>query len=355
MEAVISHITAFRWLLRNRNPRAQASRASRACKLPHAAPHEADAHQLLRSLDLPDKKAHLLIAKPSGRRITRHIETHLWSNPLPPGSLLPIEVISCDFPVFVSSPELVFLQLAATRPIEEAVYFGFALCSSYRIADKVSHGIVLRSDGDKPLTTPSKIAAFLAKVEPAHGSTRARKAMQYVRPNSYSPMESALAISLGMPLRLGGFNFKDIELNPVLKIHSGTDAYGNPRFGTRKPDLLIRAKDRTSTIRQVAIDYDSFAFHSKRESLRKDALRRNELSGHLGMTHLTATTAQVNDFNQFIHLTEQVRRALGKRREPIRKAHMSELDFEELQADIRNRQLKLWAKIVRMSSFRQKE
>ena len=73
------------------------------------------------------------------------------------------------------------------------------------------------------------------------------------------------------------------------------------------------------------------------------------------MTHLTATTAQVNDFNQFIHLTEQVRRALGKRREPIRKAHMSELDFEELQADIRNRQFKLWAKIVRMSSFRQKE
>lgn len=355
MEAVVSHITAFRWLVRNANPHMQLPRKCRACKLPHAAPHEADARQLLHSLGLPDEKAHLLIAKPSGRRVTRNIETHLWTSPLPPGSFLPIEAAGCDYPVFVASPELVFLQLAATRPIEEAIYFGFALCSSYCITDAAARGIVLRGDGDKPLTTPNKIAAFLAKVEPAHGSARARKALRYVRPNSYSPMESALAMSLGMPLRLGGFNFSDIELNPTLTIRTGTDAYGDPRFSVRRPDLLIRSKGRTGEIRQVAIDYDSFAFHAERENLRKDALRRNELTLYPGMTHLVATTAQVNDFGQFVHLAEQVRKALGKRSEPIRKAHMPESEFKKLQEDVRRRQFNLWAKIVRMSTFRQEE
>ncbi len=115
--------------------------------------------------------------------------------------------------VCVTSPELTFVQLARTHSLLETVYMGFALCSNYRVEPRAAYGVVSRSVGCGALTSREKLSAFIDAHPRMRGTGKARRALAYVRNGSNSPTESALAMGLGMPVILGGFNVGRVAMS----------------------------------------------------------------------------------------------------------------------------------------------
>lgn len=355
MDIVASHITAFHWYLRNANPLRGSTRQCRMRRLPPVAPSAESARDALFSLSLSDECLNVTVSCESGRRSSEALRSHLCSDCLPPGAVVPLDFLSPGNRLFLSSPEFTFLQLAATYPLEQAAYFGFALCSSYRIDEWTPGGITLRAQDDPSPTTTRKIAAFLDKIGPVRGSARARRALTYVHDNSFSPMESGLALSFGMPLRHGGFNLGNVTMNPAIKIRANKNTQGDSRFITRRPDILIEAKGRDGIVRRVAIDYDSSSFHAGQVDIVRDIERRNEFAALPTFTHFSLASPQVHDFNQYQQTAIRIRRALGKRDDPSRKAGEAQADFEARRTAIWYKQFALWSEVVRPSEFRRLE
>ncbi|MDE8685724.1 hypothetical protein P0G11_14455, partial [Adlercreutzia rubneri] len=87
--------------------------------------------------------------------------------------------------VLVSSPELLFLQMAKALACGELVALGFELCGCYPLSDELSSSLV-RS----PLTTPSRLSAFVARARNHDGVQLARRAVRPVMAKSASRMET---------------------------------------------------------------------------------------------------------------------------------------------------------------------
>ncbi len=210
MNICLSHDAAFRWLVRNRNPRITGNRTT-ARVLPCASPFVSESRALRSLLGIEDGKLEVLVRTSAGRRDGDCLRSHYSGNAYPAGSFVKVPVKGFGA-VCCSSPELVFLQIAVKHTLLETVYMGYALCSSYRIDADAENGIVLREGDDEPLTSVSRIGQYLAKVDGAYGTAKARCALAYVRDGSISPTESAMAMALSMPRRFGGFAAGDVVL-----------------------------------------------------------------------------------------------------------------------------------------------
>ena len=210
MNICLSHDAAFRWLVRNRNPRITGNRTT-ARVLPCASPFVSESRALRSLLGIEDGKLEVLVRTSAGRRDGDCLRSHYSGNAYPAGSFVKVPVKGFGA-VCCSSPELVFLQIAVKHTLLETVYMGYALCSSYRIDADAENGIALREGDDEPLTSVSRIGQYLAKVDGAYGTAKARRALAYVRDGSISPTESAMAMALSMPRRFGGFAAGDVVL-----------------------------------------------------------------------------------------------------------------------------------------------
>lgn len=128
MNVCLSHDTAFRWLVRNRNPRI-AGRASTARVLPLSSPSMVQCRVLASELRLGVDPLEVLVCRSSGRRDSGSVKAHLSGLAYPSGSFVRVNVPGLGG-VYAASPELVFRQIAAKHSLLEAVYVGYALCSS---------------------------------------------------------------------------------------------------------------------------------------------------------------------------------------------------------------------------------
>ena len=210
MNICLSHDAAFRWLVRNRNPRITGNRTT-ARVLPCTSPFVSESRTLRSLLGIDDGKLEVLVRTSAGRRDGDCLRSHYSGSAYPAGSFgkVPVEGFGA---VCCSSPELTFLQIAVKHTLLETVYMGYALCSSYRIDADAENGIALREGDDEPLTSVARIGQYLAKVDGTYGSAKARRALAYVRDGSISPTESAMAMALSMPRRFGGFAAGDVVL-----------------------------------------------------------------------------------------------------------------------------------------------
>ena len=210
MNICLSHDAAFRWLVRNRNPRITGNRTT-ARVLPCTSPFVSESRTLRSLLGIDDGKLEVLVRTSAGRRDGDCLRSHYSGSAYPAGSFvkMPVEGFGA---VCCSSPELTFLQIAVKHTLLETVYMGYALCSSYRIDADAENGIALREGDDEPLTSVARIGQYLAKVDGTYGSAKARRALAYVRDGSISPTESAMAMALSMPRRFGGFAAGDVVL-----------------------------------------------------------------------------------------------------------------------------------------------
>lgn len=210
MNICLSHDAAFRWLVRNRNPRITGNRTT-ARVLPCTSPFVSESRTLRSLLGIEDGKLEVLVRTSAGRRDGDCLRSHYSGSAYPAGSFVKVPVEGFGA-VCCSSPELTFLQIAVKHTLLETVYMGYALCSSYRIDADAENGIALREGDDEPLTSVARIGQYLAKGDGTYGSAKARRALAHVRDGSISPTESAMAMALSMPRRFGGFAAGDVVL-----------------------------------------------------------------------------------------------------------------------------------------------
>lgn len=322
MKVCLSHMTALHWLLRHFNPRQRGDRASRAITVPSCAPGIAEAQEIRQVIgaSLPAGKdggeppIDVVVSRREGRRSSAEVTSHLCSSRLPAGSFVPLHIRGFD--LWVTSPELTFVHLAGELDVAGAAYVGMALCSGFRLEELDVSGTVRRRPPDEPLTTVSRIGAFLRRAGNLRGVAKARRALKYVRDGALSPPEAGIALVAEMRPALGGYSLGEVSLNEGFRVYAGLSPAGRPVFSTRYPDVVIRHRDDQGNLRLLGIDHDPTLTHGGELRRSLDLERGNQLESCRRLVHFTFTNLQTSDYSAFASSMDQVRRALGKRREP---------------------------------------
>jgi very-short-patch-repair endonuclease len=239
---------------------------------------------------------HILVGNSNARKTTRSLICHICSEEFPRGSF--IEGASG---LSVSSPELVFIQMAEILSLEELVQLGFELCGGYRLGNRVD---VLRGfRDDRPLTSVARLSAYLQSTPGIKGKTKARRALQFIADGAASPMETIVTMLLTLPYKLGGYGFSMPLLNYSVDVSLNTSR--NARTRKYRCDLYWPE-------RRVAIEYDSESYHVDSKQIAKDMIRRNALVS-TGIKVVTVSKTQVSNRANLRELAFVLGKLLGKR------------------------------------------
>lgn len=98
--------------------------------------------------------------------------------------------------VLVASPELLFLECAATYSFVELLKLGMELCGTYAPDDYEPDGCTSR----RKICTVGRIRRYLGWCKGAPGLRRAKVAANYLLDGSNSPLESEVILGLTLPL-----------------------------------------------------------------------------------------------------------------------------------------------------------
>ena len=139
----------------------------------------------------------LLVPSKKLLRSSADVVAHLCQNELPANSFWKL-----NDSLFISSPELCFVQMAKTLSVPQLVELGVNLCSSYYV-DTKSKKLPER----KPITTPAKLAHYTGRACGVHGVKKAKQALKRVVAGSRSPMETKTFVLLCCPRSIGGYGF----------------------------------------------------------------------------------------------------------------------------------------------------
>lgn len=300
MKTVVSHKSALEYWRSIASDAGAARQACRAGGLPAKAPSASEVRAVQRAC-CRAMSAPLHVLSHDGRRgRSDNLVVHQLSE-IPGGSLRRVDAPGLEGGVFVTSPELTFIQVSGMLDFPHAVHLGFELCGTYAPDESQPFGV----RGRQPLTTPEKLAAFRAKAAHVRGSAQARSALPYVLANSASPRESTLAMLATLPYARGGSMLAQPVMNSAVapgKRHQGIT--GKSHF---RCDLLWPEQN-------VVVEYDSTLCHTGAERIARDASRRNALEA-MGLTVVTATWRQVanyQEYNRFVkilagHLRTRIR------------------------------------------------
>lgn len=221
--------------------------------------------------------------------------THVWANP---------EISDCFFralpDMFVCSPEIVFLQMSAVLPFLELIKLGFELCGRYAVSkDGVEYS-------REPLTSVERIKRVVERHRHLPGIRNARHALAYIRNDSYSPRETAVAMLLGLPYKFGGASFGMPVMNYSVELHDEARRLVGQRIC--KCDLYYPKC-------KLDLEYDSYEYHSGPAKMEHDSLRRDALALE-GIKVLTVTNTQITNQAKLGALIHLVANASGKRFRP---------------------------------------
>jgi len=256
----------------------------------------------LDSRSLPDEHLvgfseplNILVGHLNARKVSKRLRSHTCSGRFPAGSFIQAGKL------VVSSPELCFVQMASELTIPKLVTLGYELCGGYRLepGSKQDRGF----HDDAPLTSATKLEAYIARATGIKGRKNALRAIRFITDGSASPMETALAILLTFPYRLGGYGFPLPVLNRPIKVPVGI------RKNSGRSELH---GDLYWPDAQVDIEYDSDTYHTGAARITRDAIRRNALSS-AGVTMITVTSRQVDRTASLREVADEMSRLLGKR------------------------------------------
>lgn len=207
--------------------------------------------------------------------------------------------IKLDSDVLVSSPEFCFLQMATKLEVLDLILLGYELCGCYYSATN-QQGMIQTL----PLTSTAKLEAYLAKCEGIRGVKNATRAVRYVLNNSYSPMETALAMILCLPNKLGGFGLQSPNLNTKVKLSADARKICGQASYTLDlvwPDL------------KFCIEYQGKDYHT---DAAKDERKRLALQ-HDGWTVQHVSAEQVYNLNQLEELARMIAKLTNYRSKPV--------------------------------------
>lgn len=202
----------------------------------------------------------------------------------------------------ISSPEYLFLQAASYLSFPELVAFGFEICGRYSRGPAFSQKTVYNRT---PLTNVRLIQSFLHLAGSLNFTDPAKTALAYVRNNSRSPMETYIAMRLGLPRMRGGYGLGMPSMNARIDL----DDIGKSISGKNHLECDLYYPEA-----RLDIEYDSTAFHGNVSAAknRADSARRTALE-HMGIKVLTLTDVQALNEQQLFLFATHISKILGKR------------------------------------------
>lgn len=284
---------------------------------------------------------HMLVPSASSRSRGRTAEFHVWSGPFPDHAFFRV-----NERVFVSTPLFTVLQLALLkRPnrlgrqrAAESAAEELRLREDLGLpADDVSAETLLaweairqrvvaaktltdfagtywlpcRADGEtlygvKPLATRAELRAFANEFigrGTVRGRAGAREAVGLSFDASGSPMETALALLLTLPVEMGGYGLPRPQLNWRIPVAP------EDREVTRAQELFA---DLCWPDARLVVEYDSEAFHPSSDAAKRlrDRERANSLTA-LGWKVLSVGRGNIASVQSSSLLARQIARVLG--------------------------------------------
>ncbi len=204
---------------------------------------------------------------------------------------LPDNAVVSKNGTMVASPELVFLQFASKLDIHRLILLGLQLCS--HPPGKPS----------KAITTKQKIDVFLTKTHGHRGHRKALRALKYIKNGSASVMESIAYMILTLPYTLGGYELDGAVFNHEIKLKEEVAK----RFGQKRCFIDLYYKSV-----KLAIEYESFAFHSSPSEQGKDVIRAAILERQ-GVHVMHFNTIQLYDKDACMDFAFNLASRIGKR------------------------------------------
>lgn len=288
MPLVLSHISALEYWLSVRIGSRSFVRASRARTL-IAQPPQMPSGNVLGPWWL-ERPLHVIVSDRELRRPSREFVCHVWSGPLPKGSVLDTQNGFC-----VCSPELCFLHMATVLPLIELIMLAFELCGTYDVRE----GDVREC---QPLTTVAKLTAFVDKMQGVKGRKRALAALRHAADGAASPRETALCMILCLPNRLGGYGFEKPQLNYRIDI---------PRSLKSHVRQSYFVGDLCWPDHRLDVEYDG-SDHLDEDRRASDEARRTALET-MGFTVVAVTRKQLNSVDATHAVAETLATHLGRR------------------------------------------
>lgn len=191
----------------------------------------------------------------------------------------------------VASPELLFLQLANRLNIHRLILLGLQMCS------------FPPGEPSKAIMTKKKLIRFLAETSGHRGHRRSLRAAKYLEDGSASIMESIAFMILSLPHALGGYGLDGVVFNHEISIKGST----LPHFKQRCCFVDLYYKQA-----KIAVEYESFAYHSRPSELGKDAIR-SAILNRKGIKVLHMNTIQIYDHLACRDFAHVLATCLGRR------------------------------------------
>lgn len=279
------------------------------CEAP--APAQAIAIASRLNLSFP---IHFLVDAPCGRRASRTCVCHVFQGDLPARSLIPL-----GDGVAISSPCMLFLELASRSDFLNALMIGEELAGQYAVDPTRPEGIVRVP---KRLEV-EELLRFLEACEGAYGASKAADAAVRILGNAMSPKEAEIGQLLSLPRRRGGRGVPDIELNMPIELPEPLRAVAGRR--RLVVDVYSAALMRVS-------EYDSDSFHLDRTAHENDERKRNVL-GQMGLDVVVITNGQLKDWKSIDAILRDSEMSWKPRISPASEA-------------IRTKQHDLWRKLI---------
>ncbi len=214
--------------------------------------------------------------------------------------------------VYVSSPELSFVQFSQQASFARTLLYGYALCGSFALDETRRSGTVERAR----LISARRLSSFVNACARHRGIGQARDAVSYVREGSASPRESKLSLALTLPLCRGGKGLPPAKLNKRIDIPDRYAWSGGRRYYVS--DLYWEGC-------RITAEYDSDVEYTRAVSIYRDSDKRNTLID-MGYTPLCFTSTQLDDPEAFNHAAGTLRRKLGVRRRLLPKNYQAKVD-----------------------------
>lgn len=147
--------------------------------------------------------------------------------------------------------------------------------------------LLLRSESapSAAITTKERLSSFLARTSGHHSHKKAWRALKYIENGSASIMESIVYMFLTLPHLLGGYGLGGAVFNYEIRLED--EAGKHLRQKRCFMDLYYKAA-------KLAIECESFAFHSRPSEQGKDAIRSAILDRH-GIEVMHLNTIQLYD------------------------------------------------------------
>ncbi len=162
------------------------------------------------------------------------------------GGLPPRAFIDLGGGLAMSSPELLFMELANQMTPIEHLAFGFELCGAFTrdASDPIGGPSTF---GVTPVTSVEKIKRFVDASKHVKGRTAAQRTLRYLSDNAWSPTESIIAAAISLPLEDYGYGLGSCTLNP--RVEAPANVARAAAKPSRMPDIMIGGT-------KVGINYD---------------------------------------------------------------------------------------------------